>query len=86
MELPNGKVVDILSSVFQEIGKWLQIQPSLPESGGYIVGYKHKKTGNISLEAVSHPYPCDRHGREYIKVIIWVYGIPILKEYQNHQR
>ena len=68
MELPNGKVVDILSSVFQEIGKWLQIQPSLPESGGYIVGYKHKKTGNISLEAVSHPYPCDRHGREYFTI------------------
>ena len=24
MKLPNGKVVDILSSVFEEMGKWLQ--------------------------------------------------------------
>lgn len=68
MLLPNGKVVDILSSVFDEIRKWLQIQSSFPESGGYIVGYKHSKTGNISLEAVSHPYPRDQYGKAYFNI------------------
>lgn len=37
----------------------MQNDVSLPESGGYIVGYQHKRIGNISLEAVSHPYLLD---------------------------
>ena len=57
MNLPNGTVVDVLSPVLDEIRKWLQDDLSKPESGGYIVGYQHKETGNVSLEAVSHQYP-----------------------------
>ena len=53
--LPNGKVVDVLSPVMDEIRKWIQDDCSKPESGGYIVGYQHEHTGNVSLEAVSHP-------------------------------
>lgn len=52
MLLPNNKVVDILSAVFDEIYKWLQTESDKPESGGFIVGYQHKNSGNISLEAV----------------------------------
>jgi integrative and conjugative element protein (TIGR02256 family) len=63
MILPNGKVVDILSQVLDEINKWLQDECTKPESGGYIVGYQHKKTGNISLEKVSHPYFLDVKNR-----------------------
>lgn len=59
MRLPDGKVVDILDSVMEEICCWLQDDSLKPESGGYIVGYQHKDTGNISLEAVSHPYKFD---------------------------
>lgn len=63
MKLPNGNVVDILSPVFEEIKKWVQVESSKPESGGYIVGYQHKNTGNISLEEVSHPYLLDVKSR-----------------------
>ena len=59
MKLPNGNVVDVLSPIIEEIRKWIQDDISKPESGGYIVGYQHKNTGNVSLEAVSHPFLLD---------------------------
>ena len=52
VRLPNGKVADVLTPVMDEIGKWLQDEKEKPESGGYIVGYQHAGTGNISLEGI----------------------------------
>lgn len=69
MVLPNNKVVDILSTVFDEIYKWLQNEKDKPESGGFIVGYQHKYTGNISLEEVSHPYELDQKNRIRFNII-----------------
>ena len=69
MALPNGKVVDLLTPVLVEIQKWLQDEPGKPESGGFIVGYKHKETGNISLEEVSHPYLLDHKSSEEKKLL-----------------
>lgn len=63
MQLPNGKVVDILTEALDEISKWLQTDEMKPESGGYIIGYQHKDTGNIVLEAVSTPYELDKKSR-----------------------
>ncbi len=63
LRLPNGKVVDVLSPVLKEIHNWIQDEDNKPESGGYIVGYQHKSTGNVSLEAVSHPYFMDVKNR-----------------------
>jgi integrative and conjugative element protein (TIGR02256 family) len=63
MNLPNHNVVDILTPVVDEICTWSQDSEEKPESGGYIVGYQHIKTGNISLEAVSHPYCMDVKNR-----------------------
>lgn len=60
IDLPNGKVVDILSPVIAEIKNWLQDTAEKNESGGYIVGYQHNVSGNISLEAISHPYSLDK--------------------------
>lgn len=60
LALPNGRVVDILTPVLDEIEKWLQISPNIPEGGGYIVGYEHKGTGNIVLEKVSVPHSLDQ--------------------------
>ena len=34
--LPNGKVVDILTPVIEEMEKWVQDEAHKPESGGYI--------------------------------------------------
>lgn len=61
--LPNGRVVDVLSPVLDVIKKWIQDDNSKPESGGFIVGYQHKETGNVSLEEVSHPYLFDECNR-----------------------
>ena len=59
IQLPNGKVADVLSPVLDEIKKWIQDMSTKPESGGFIIGYQHNKTGNFSLESVSHPYNMD---------------------------
>lgn len=61
--LPNGEVVDVLTPVIEEMGKWVQDESYKPESGGYIVGYQHKNTGNISLESVSSPFTNDEKNR-----------------------
>jgi len=61
--LPNGNVVDVLSPVIDEIKKWLQDDGHKPESGGYIVGYQHERTGNVSLEKVSCPSKMDGRNR-----------------------
>lgn len=61
--LPHGKTIDILTSVLDEIDKWIQVDEFLPEGGGYVVGYQHNNTGNITLEAVSHPYSFDIRNR-----------------------
>lgn len=63
MKLPDGHTVDILAPVFEEIQHWLQVGIDAPESGGYIVGYQHKWTGNISLEKVSTPGKDDKRSR-----------------------
>ena len=69
MKLPNEKVVDILSDVFVEMEKWIQTDIKSPESGGFIVGYKHSETGNITLENISHPYPLDMRSRICFNII-----------------
>lgn len=63
INLPNGKVVDVLSSVIDEMHNWVQDEDYKPESGGYIVGYQHKDTGNISLESASKPGKKDLQSR-----------------------
>lgn len=63
MKLPNGKVVDILSTVFEEINKWLQDSDEKTEAGGYVVGYQHCGTQNVTLEYISHPYMLDNRKR-----------------------
>ena len=63
MQLPNGKVVDILTTVLEEISGWLQTDATKPESGGYIIGYQHRDTGNIVLEGVSVPHELDIKNR-----------------------
>lgn len=62
-KLPNGKVVDILSDVMDEISHWLQSGKDDPESGGYILGYQHCITNNITLEFVTTPQSRDIRNR-----------------------
>ncbi len=61
--LPNGKTVDILDSIFIEISNWLQTDSMAPESGGFILGYKHPDTGNITLECITTPHEQDISNR-----------------------
>lgn len=66
--LPDQKVVDILPPVFAEMKKWLQKEDNSPESGGFIVGYENRTTGNIVLEKISHPYYLDKKTRFYFGI------------------
>lgn len=66
--LPNGKVVDILPEVFGEIKKWIQNDDISPESGGFLVGYQHKGTGNVSLENITYPQPFDYRDRIHFEI------------------
>ena len=59
LQLPNGRVVDILSEIIGEMSKWLQYASHSPERGGYVLGYQHRKTGNITLECLSPPQEKD---------------------------
>lgn len=63
MRLPNGKIVDVLSPVLDKMYRWLQDEAHKPESGGFIVGYQHKGTGNVSLETISEPGTLDKCNR-----------------------
>jgi len=79
MKLPNGNVVDILPEVFQEISKWIQNVEHAPESGGFILGYKHEGTGNISLEYVTYPQILDIRSRVCFKIRDPIHRILLLK-------
>ena len=68
ISLPNGNVVDILTPAIEEMSKWIQDTPDKPESGGFIVGYQHKRTGNISLDSVSPPLINDTRERFYFAI------------------
>lgn len=63
MKLPNKKVVDILSTVFEELENWIQDSFEKDEAGGYIVGYQHKGSGNVTLENISFPHTLDERSR-----------------------
>ena len=80
LSLPNGCVVDVLTSVLDEITKWLQVDPTAPESGGYIVGYEHKETKNIVLEKVSVPHLLDRRTRTHFDMVDPAHKVFLLKE------
>lgn len=84
MELPNGKVVDILSTVFEEIGQWLQDSIEKTEAGGYIVGYQHYGTENITLEHISHPYLLDIRERLFFIMRDPRHKIFLLKHRRKH--
>lgn len=64
MRLPNGKEVDILPNVFKKMNKWIQVFVDNTEAGGFVVGYQHKITGNISLVNVSCPFDDDIRERD----------------------
>lgn len=79
MALPNGCVVDILTDVLDEISKWLQVENDAPESGGYIVGYEHKDTGNTVLERVSVPSKRDRRTRTHFDMLDLAHKLFLIK-------
>lgn len=55
--------MDVLNGILDEIAKWIQDSNEKPESGGFIAGYQHKGTGNISLEKISAPHTLDVKSR-----------------------
>lgn len=84
IQLPNGNVADVLNPVLTEMFKWIQVDITKPESGGYIVGYQHEKTAHISLEAVSHPYTLDQKNRIHFDIRDPRHNL-FLKKAQRHK-
>lgn len=80
LSLPNGHVVDILTSVLEEVNNWVQREADTPEGGGYIVGYEHKDTGNVVLERVSVPQRLDRRTRTHFDMLDPGHKVFLLKE------
>lgn len=80
LALPNNCVVDILTSVLEELSNWLQVSPNAPESGRYIVGYEHKDTGNIVLEKISVPHRLDRRTRTHFDMCDPAHKVFLFKE------
>lgn len=68
MILPDGHTVDFLPDVLGEIIKWLQTEANMPEAGGFLVGYKDYRSGNISIDGLSHPYLLDVRSRCRFKI------------------
>ncbi len=63
LQMPNGKVADVLPEVLETINKYVQFNENMDENGGYIVGYQNYVTGNITLEKVSSSFPEDVRSR-----------------------
>lgn len=61
--LPNAKVVDVLVDLMDDITQYLQSNHMSSESGGYILGYQHRETGNIVLESITTPQKDDFSNR-----------------------
>ena len=68
LNLPLEGTADVLTPVLQEMKKWIQDTADKPESGGYIVGYTHENSRNISLEQISHPFLFDERNRVRFKM------------------
>ena len=84
MKLPNGNVVDILSEIFEEMGNWLQDSSEKNEAGGYIVGYLHSETNNVTLERISHPYLFDDRKRYFFGIRDPRHKIFLAKNKKSH--
>lgn len=67
-DLPNGKTVDILSDVLNNMAKWIQDEKSKPESCGFILGYENNVTHNITLSDVTAPQAKDIRKRFFCKI------------------
>ncbi len=63
--LPNGHTVDILPHVIETMSSFKQTLSNLPESCGYIFGYKDKNTKNITLSDITKPQKNDYRMRFY---------------------
>lgn len=66
--LPNGRFVDMLSSVISEISTWTQLESTSPESCGFLCGYMNSDTGNITISRITAPQAGDYRTRFFCKL------------------
>ena len=77
-------MLDILAEAVAEITSWLQTAFHSPESGGYMLGYQHAKTKNITLELVTSPQPKDQRSIISYKLIDEAHYRILEKAKKNH--
>lgn len=68
LDLPNGCIVDILEPVLSEIRTWLQNAATTPESSGFLLGYRNRNTGNITICKLTTPQKNDERTRFFCKI------------------
>lgn len=84
-KLPNGRTVDILANVIENMSSCVQITRDIPESCGYLLGYKDKDTKNITISDVTMPAKNDFRNRFYciLKDISHKLTLKIQANYKN---
>ena len=82
--LPNGCVVDILEPVLSEIQTWLQITASTPESSGFLLGYKNRNTGNITICNLTIPQKSDERTRFFCRILDEAH-FRVMSHYNKHE-
>ena len=69
LNLPNGQVIDILEPVISEMKNWLQHDPTISESCGFLMGYQNRNTKNITLSGITTPQANDERSRFFCRLL-----------------
>jgi len=68
LQLPSGRVVDILEPVVKEIENYLQKTEKAPESCGFLLGYENNNTHNITISGLTTPQKEDIRTRFFCRL------------------
>lgn len=83
--LPNGRTVDLLSYVLDEMAVWKQNEAHSPESCGFLLGYQNRNTGNITISHITSAQKNDYRSRFFCQIMDCNhYRLMRLHELQNN--
>lgn len=69
LNLPDGRTIDLLSEMLNKMIFWKQKEYHTPESCGFILGYKNRKTHNITISDITIPQKEDYRTRLFCKLL-----------------
>ena len=68
-DLPNGCTLDLLSNVICELERWIQVDKSASEACGFLLGYRNKSTGNLTITYATPAQKADYRSRFSCKIV-----------------